>query len=81
MLVEHGAGEQLEAAVHDRVDGLGIEAFGEAAEADDIGEEDCDLLALALERTAGGEDLLREVARGVGLRRGESGYGACLSRS
>jgi hypothetical protein len=76
LVAMHGAGEELEAAVHDRVDGLWIEALRERAEPHDIGEEHRDLLALALERAAGGEDLLREVRWGVGLRRPESRLGS-----
>jgi hypothetical protein len=76
----HGAGEELEAAVHDRVDGLRIEALRERAEPHDIGEEHRNLLALALERAARREDLLGEVVRGVGLGRGEFG-GAWRSRN
>jgi hypothetical protein len=76
----HGAGEELEAAIHDRVDGLWIEALGERAEPYDIGEKHRDLLPFALERALGREDLLGEVARGVGLGRGEFG-GAWRSRS
>jgi hypothetical protein len=34
----------------------------------EVGEEDSDLLALAFEGAPGGEDLLREVLRGIGLR-------------
>jgi len=37
----------------------------------EIGEEDGDLLTLALERSLGGEDLLGQVLRSVGLGRGE----------
>jgi hypothetical protein len=44
----HSAGEELEATIHDRVDGLGIEALRERAEPHDIGEEHRDLLTLAL---------------------------------
>jgi len=37
----------------------------------EIGEQHCDLFALALERAPGGEDLLGEVLGGVGLGRRE----------
>jgi hypothetical protein len=37
----------------------------------EVGEEDGDLLALTFERALGGQDLLGEVLRGVGLRRRE----------
>src|SRR3989337_714188 len=41
----------------------------------EVGEQHGDLLALALERALGGQDLLREVLRRVALRGGESGRG------
>ena len=43
-----------------------------------VGEEDRDLLALALERGLGGEDLLDEVLGRVGLGRCEPRFGCCL---
>ena len=46
---------------------LGIAVGEQLHGALQIGEEDGDLLALALERGAGAEDLLGEVARRVGL--------------
>jgi hypothetical protein len=51
-----------------RVPHLGIEPLGELERALDVGEEDRDLLALALERTAQVEDPLREVERRVRAR-------------
>ena len=62
---------QLEGAGHEGVDVLGIEALGDRGEAGDVHEEHRDLLALALDRALGREDLLGEVLGGVGRGRGE----------
>jgi hypothetical protein len=72
LVAMHGAGEELEAAVHDRVDDLGIEALRQRAEPHDIGEEHRDLLALALEGSLGREDLLGEMPWRISVRRGEA---------
>src|SRR5262245_52679837 len=47
---------------------LGIDALGELHRAHDVGEEDGDQLALAPERAPRRQDLLDEMARGVGAR-------------
>jgi len=64
---------------HQREDGienlarlLGIAVGEQLHRALQVGEKDCDLLALALEGGLGGEDLFGEVLRGVGLRGAES---------
>src|SRR5882672_6029942 len=62
--------EDPEEAIEEAMPLLGIDAFGELHRARDVGEEDGDGLALALERALGGEDLLDEVARRVGARLG-----------
>jgi len=51
---------------------LGIAVGEQFHRALDIGEEHRDLFALAFEGAPGGEDLLGEVLRGVGLRRLEA---------
>ena len=63
-------GEDPEEAIEEAMPFLGIDALGELHRARDVGEEDGDRLALALERALGGEDLLDEVARRVGARLG-----------
>src|SRR5881397_1422752 len=62
--------EDPEEAIEEAMPFLGIDALGELHRARDVGEEDGDRLALALERALGGEDLLDEVARRVGARLG-----------
>src|SRR5437660_11062870 len=62
--------EDPEEAIEEAMPLLGIDALGELHRARDVGEEDGDRLALALERALGGEDLLDEVARRVGARLG-----------
>ena len=56
----------LEAAVDDLVHHFGVELLGECSEAGHVGEQDGDLLALAFQRAAGGEDLLGQVSRCIG---------------
>jgi hypothetical protein len=62
-LAEH----QLEGTVHESVDVLGIEPFGQRGEAGDVDEEHGDEFALTFERGPRGEDLLSQVLRGVGV--------------
>ena len=64
----HLGQHQLEGAGHEGVDLLGIEARGDRGEAGDVHEEHRDLLALALQRGPGGEDVLGKVLGGVRLR-------------
>src|SRR5262249_45843486 len=61
-------GEDLEEAVHDPIPLLGIDLLAEVHRPFEICEEHRDLLALALESAARGEDLLGEMLRGVGAR-------------
>ena len=64
-LVQH----QLEGPGHEAVDVLGVEPLGERGEPRDVGEEDRDLLALALQGAPRGEDLLGQVLGRVRLGR------------
>ena len=68
-LLEH----HVEAAAHDGVRVLWVEFLGEAGEPDHVGEQGRDLLALALDVVARGEDLVRQrawrVVRGRGVAR------------
>jgi len=63
-----GLENDLEGAVHDRVDFFGIQALGHRREAGDVGEEHRHLLALAFDGAARAEDLVGEVLRRVRLR-------------
>src|SRR5262245_48198574 len=60
--------EDPKEAIEEAMPFLGIDALGELHRVHDVGEEDGDQLALALERTLGSEDLLDEMARRVGAR-------------
>ena len=60
--------EDLEAPVHDPVDLLRVELLGHGGVVGDIGEEDRDELALPFHGTPGGEDLVGQELRGVGVR-------------
>ncbi len=62
----HALGQYLEETVEDRMPLLGVELLGQFHRAFDIREQDRDLLALALERGARAQDLLRQVTRRVG---------------
>src|SRR5438445_11905709 len=76
-LVPVDAGEhQLEGAVDERVDLLGVEALGERGKARHICEQDRHLLPLAFERALGGQDLLGEVSGRIGLGGREAGLRA-----
>jgi hypothetical protein len=57
----HLGQHQFKGAIHQAMDFFGVESFGERSEARDVHEEHRDLLALAFESTAGGEDFLGEV--------------------
>jgi hypothetical protein len=72
-----GGEDDLEASIHDFVDGLGIESGRQRGEAGDIREQHGDLLALALDGARRDEDLLGQMLRCVRVRRGE----AVLDRS
>jgi hypothetical protein len=47
---------------------FGVQAPDQLRRVLEVGEEDSDLLALAFEGRFGGEDLLSQVARGIGQR-------------
>src|SRR5439155_24469889 len=66
----HAVGEELEEAVHDPVPVFWVELLGELHRALHVGEEDGDLLALAFEGGARGEDFLGQVLGRVGARVG-----------
>ena len=59
--------EDLEAAIHDLVDLLGIELLRDGREVRHIGKEDGDKFALTFDSTPCGEDLLCQELRGVVL--------------
>src|SRR3990172_5343402 len=65
----------LEEAIHQVVELLRVELLGEAGEVLEVGEEDGDLLALALQRRPGREDALGQVLGRVGAGRVELGRG------
>ena len=64
----HAVGQNLEEAVEDLVPLFGIELLGQIHRPLHVGEEHGDLLALAFEGAAGGENLLGEVLGGIGAR-------------
>src|SRR5262249_53540116 len=57
--------EDPEKTIEEAMPFLGIDTLGELHRVRDIGKQDGDRLALALECALGGEDLLDEMARGV----------------
>ncbi len=61
LVAVYGLHHALEAPVHDPVQLLGIHPGRQGRESGDVGEENRHLLALALDRTPIGEDLLHEV--------------------
>jgi hypothetical protein len=65
------------AGVEELLGGFGIEATDEFRRVFEIGKEHGDLLALALQGTTGGEDLLGEVRWGVRPRRTGGFPGRC----
>ena len=71
LVAVHLGQHEVEGPAHEPVDFLGIEAGGQGREPGDVHEQHRHLLALALERAGGGEDLLGQVLRRVGARRGE----------
>jgi hypothetical protein len=70
--VVHGLHHSLDHRVEKLARLLGVAVREQLHRALEVGEENGDLLALALERGFRGEDLLGEVLRGVGLRGAES---------
>jgi hypothetical protein len=67
-----GLHHELEDGVEEFPRLLGVTVGEQLHRALEVGEEDRDLLALALESGLGGEDLLGEVPGRVGLGRGET---------
>ena len=63
-----GVHHHLHGAVQQPLGVLGVEARDQLGRADDVGEQDGDLLALAFERGPRGQDLLGQVPRRVALR-------------
>jgi hypothetical protein len=59
--------QDLEAPVHEGMHVLRIEGPGQRAETHDISKQHRDLLALAFQGTAHGQDLVGQVPRRVGL--------------
>jgi len=72
-----GLHHPLEHGIEDLARLLGIAVGEQLHGALEVGEEHGDLLALALQRCLGRQDLLCEVARGVGLRGGEARLRGC----
>jgi hypothetical protein len=60
-------GHQPQGPVHDLMHRFGIQPLSQARGPYDIAEEDGHLFAFALHGAAGGQDLLGQVAGGVGL--------------
>ena len=74
----YALGEDLEEAIEQTVPVLGVELRREIGRALHVGEQHRHLLALALERRARGQDLVREVPRRVGARVALEGTLRCL---
>jgi hypothetical protein len=74
LVVMDGLHHPLQHRVEELPGLLGIPVREQLHRALQIGKEDCDLFALAFERGLRGQDLLGEVLRGVGLRRGEAPF-------
>ena len=75
-----GLHHPLDGAVEEPLGVLGIAVADQLGRADHVGEEDGDLLALAGQGVAAGQDLLGQVARGVALRRNHHGRRNQISR-
>ena len=75
-----GLHHALEHGIEELARLLGIAVGEQLHRALEVGEEHRDLLALALEGGLGGEDLLGEVLRRVGLRRREPCFGGTAGR-
>src|SRR4029453_10685232 len=63
---------ELERPLHQTVDLFGIQALGQGGEPRNVDKADDHLLALVLQCAFGGENLLGEVLRGVGLGGGKA---------
>ena len=62
----HGVHHVVEGRIEELLGGFGIEAPDEFRRVFEVGKEHRDLLAFPFQGTAGGEDFLREIGRGVG---------------
>ena len=71
LVVMDGVHHPLQDGIENRARLFGIAVGEQLHGALEVGEEDRDLLALALEGGLGGQDLLREVLGGVALRNTE----------
>ena len=69
----HGLHHQVQGRVEEVPGRFRVEAGNQLRRAFDIGKQHGDLLALAFQGSAGSEDFLREMRRGVGERRMRSG--------
>jgi hypothetical protein len=72
LVAVHGLHHPLEHRIEELPRLLGVPVGQQLHRALEVGEEDRDLLALALERALRGEDLLREVLRSIRLGRRRS---------
>jgi hypothetical protein len=66
----HGGHHALQGRIEELLRGFGIEATDEFCGVLEVGKEHGDLFALAFQSGAGGENLVGEMGRGVGQRRG-----------
>ena len=85
----HGVHHELQGRIEELLGGFGIEVADQLGGAFEVGKQHRHLLALAFQGTAGRQDLLGEIGRGVGEgrlarglhgRRGGDGSGASLAR-
>ena len=76
----HRLQREFEEALQQGVHALGTQTLGQAGGVRQIAEQHCDLFELALEGTAGGEDLLGQMAGRIGQGRGVaiSGLDQCM---
>jgi hypothetical protein len=74
------AEHEIEGAPHEAVDFFRVEPLGQRGEPGDVDEQHRDLLTFALKRGPGGEDLLGQVLRRVGLGRGEARLSRLVER-
>ena len=80
-------GSEIEEAIHDVMKQFGVDLIRQLHRSLDVDEEHRHVLALSFERRARGEDLLRQMARGVvaghaavqACRMGQEGFAAALA--
>jgi replicative DNA helicase len=65
-----GVHHQPKGRIEELLGGFGVEALDKPGRVLEVGEEDGDLFALAFQGVAGGQNLVGEMGRGVGQRRG-----------